>query len=85
MGLEILAFVSHSSVNFQLILDCYIPNFKLKYEDAENIKEDCINTVVFKLHQIKRRAFFWSTQYIFQHSKTSYQIFLPNISRVILV
>ena len=32
--------------------------FKLKYEDSENIKADCVNTVVFNLHQIKRRAFF---------------------------
>ena len=30
----------------------------LKYEDSENIKADRVSTVVFNLHQIKRRAFF---------------------------
>ena len=44
--------------NFQSILDCFIPNFKLKREGLENIKTDCVSTVVFNLHQIKRRAFF---------------------------
>ena len=32
-------------------------NFKLKYEDSENIKADSVNTVVFNLYQIKHRAF----------------------------
>ena len=45
---EILTFVSHCSGNFQPILDCFLPNFKLKYEDSENIKSDCVNTVLFK-------------------------------------
>ena len=57
-GPEILASVSDCSANFQPILDCFIPNFKLKYENLENIKVDSVNTVVFNLHQIKRRAFF---------------------------
>ena len=57
-GPKILAFGSHCSANFQPILDCFVPNFKLKYEDSENIKTDRVNTVVFNLHQIKRRAFF---------------------------
>ena len=35
-----------------------IPNFKLKYEDSENIKANPVKTVVFNLHQFKRRAFF---------------------------
>ena len=40
-------------------------NFKLKHEDSENIKADHANTVVFNLHQIKRREFFsWDTQYV---------------------
>ena len=33
-------------------------NFKIKYEDSENIKADRVNTVVFNLHQIKRWALF---------------------------
>ena len=57
-GPKILAFGSHCSANFQPILDCFIPNFKLTYEDSGNIKSDCVSTVVFNLHQIKRRAFF---------------------------
>ena len=56
--LKILAFDSHCSANFQPILDCFIPNVKLKYEDLENIKADLVSTVVFNLYQIKRRAFF---------------------------
>ena len=38
-GPEILAFVSHRLANFQSILDCFIQNFKLKYEDSENVKQ----------------------------------------------
>ena len=44
--------------NFQSILDCFIPNFKLKHEVLENRKADCASTVVFNLHKIKRQAFF---------------------------
>ena len=49
-GPEIKAFVSHCSASFQPILDCLIPNCNLKYEDSENIKADCVNTVVFNLY-----------------------------------
>ena len=58
-GPTILSYGSHCSANFQPILDCFIPNFKLKYEDSQNIKVDRVSTVVFNLHQIKRRAFFF--------------------------
>ena len=58
-GPKILAFGSHCSANFQLILHCFIPNFKLKYEYSENIKADGVNTVFFNLHQIKPRAFWF--------------------------
>ena len=47
---EILAFGSHYSANFHLNLDCFIPNFKLKYEDWENFKANRVNTVIFNLH-----------------------------------
>ena len=57
-GPEISVVVSYCSANLQPILGCFISNFKFKYEDSENIKADYINTVVFNLHQIKRRAFF---------------------------
>ena len=56
-GPETLAFVSDCYANFQRILGCFIPNFKSKYEDSENIKEDGVNTLVLSLRQIKRRAF----------------------------
>ena len=36
-------------MNFQSISDCSIPKFKLKYDDLENIKADCVNTVLFIL------------------------------------
>ena len=52
MGPEILAFVSHCSANFQPILNWFIPNFKLKYEDCENIEADPVNTGVFLGHPI---------------------------------
>ena len=55
---EIVIFSSHCSANFQPIFDSFIPNFKLKHEDSENIKADCVSTVLFNLPQIKRRALF---------------------------
>ena len=55
---KILAFSGHLLATFQPILDCFIPMFKLKYEDSENIKADRVNTAVFNLRQIKRRAFY---------------------------
>ena len=57
-GFEILTLGSHCSANFQPILDCFIPKFKFKYDNLENIKTDCVNAVVFNLHQIKRLNFF---------------------------
>ena len=60
-GPEIQAFVSHCLANFYSILDCFTPNFKLKYQDLENAKADHVNTVAFNLHQIKRRAFIFGT------------------------
>ena len=53
-GSEILTFGSYCSANFQPILDCFIPKFKLEYDDLENIKADRVNAVVFDLHHIKR-------------------------------
>ena len=38
VGPEVLVFSSHCSSKFQLILDCFKPNFKLTHEDSENIK-----------------------------------------------
>ena len=60
-GSEILTFVSHCSANFQPILDCFIPKFKLEYDDLENRKTDRVNAVVFNSHQIKRLKFFFGT------------------------
>ena len=57
-GSRILSFGSHCSANFQPVLDYFIPKFKLEYDNLENIKTDCVNTVVFNLHQIKRLIFF---------------------------
>ena len=52
VGPKISAFGSHSSANFEPILDCCIPNFKLRYEDSENIKADRASTVIFNLNQV---------------------------------
>ena len=35
-----------------------MPNFKMKYEDSEDIKTNRVNAVVFNLHQIKQMNFF---------------------------
>ena len=61
-GSEILTLGSHCLANFQPILDCFIPKFKLEYDDLENIKADRVNAVVFDLYQIKRLKFFWDTR-----------------------
>ena len=74
-GPKILAFGSHCSANFQPILDCFIPTFKLKYEDSENIKAGLVSTVVFNLRQIKRRACFVGHPV----GPYSYQIFIKII------
>ena len=74
VGLEILAFVSHCLANFQPILDCFISNFKLKHENSENVKVDCVNTVVFKLHQIKHLVFFGTPDATFRHLRGSGEI-----------
>ena len=58
---EILGFGSYCSAKFQPILDCFVPNSKLKYENLGNIKAGCVNTIVVNFHQIKRRAFFFGT------------------------
>ena len=62
-GPEILAYVSHCSVKFQPILNCFISHSKLKYEDLGYTKTGRVNTFVLNLWQIKRRVFFWDTQY----------------------
>ena len=60
-GSKILTFGSHCSAKFQPILDCFIPKFKLEYDDLANINTGCVNTVVLNLHQIKHLNFFWGT------------------------
>ena len=48
-GPKILAFGSHSTANFQSILDCFIPNFKLKHEDLEKMQTDRVKYSRFQL------------------------------------
>ena len=57
-GSEILAFGSHCSANFQPILDCFIPKFKLEYDDLENIKTDRVNSIVFNFIKSNNQSFF---------------------------
>ena len=60
-GSEILNFGSHCLANFQPILDCFIPKFKLEYGVLENIKTDRVtNAVVFNLNQTFKVVFFWT-------------------------
>ena len=60
-GPKILAFGSHCSANFQPILDCLIPNFKLKHEDSENIKADRVRAVIFNLDKSNVMHCFFGT------------------------
>ena len=43
------------SNNFRL----FCTKIKLKYDDLENIKADCVNTVVFNVHEIKQVKVFF--------------------------
>ena len=37
-------------------MDCFKLNFKLKYKHSDNIKANCVNAVIFNLHQIKQSS-----------------------------
>ena len=54
-------------MHFQPILDCFVPTSNLKFEDSENIKAGDVNTVVFNLHKIKLRAFFFLGHPVYFH------------------
>ena len=61
MSSKILTFGSHSLANFQPMLEFALCQnlIKLEYDhDLKNIKTDCINIVIFNLHQIKCLKFF---------------------------
>ena len=58
IGLVVISFGYPLAGELQPIFGCFVPNFKLKYEDSENIKADRVSIVVFKLRQIKSQAFF---------------------------
>ena len=56
--------------NFQLILDCFIANFKLKYEDSKHLKTDRVRKYShFQLTSDQTLGVFYGTPGIFQ--KTS--------------
>ena len=40
-----------------------MPNFKLRYEDSENIKADHVNTVIFNSIKSNVKRFFWDSRY----------------------
>ena len=81
-GFRNFSFGSHCSANFQPILDCFIPKFKLKYDDLENIKIDLVNTVVFNLLQIKQSTFVFGTPGIFKGYNIQYIQSLQYILKV---
>ena len=43
-----------------------MPNFKLKNEDSENIKADCVDTVVLNLHHVNHWELFLGHPVLFQ-------------------
>ena len=60
-GPEILVSGSHCSVNFQPILDCFIPNFKLNYEVqrlSRNFSKFLILSTTQSFHTIKEDCIF---------------------------
>ena len=79
----ILTFGSHCSANFQPIFDCFIPKFKLEYDDLENIKTGCVNTVVFNVHQMKHLKFFFGTPGIWAELFW-YQIFWEEVGHIVI-
>ena len=70
VGPEIVAFVCSLAIalqfskTFPLMLDCFTPNCKLKYEDFKKYKADHVDTVVFNLYQIKHRTFLGHQVYL---------------------
>ena len=43
--------------------ELFIPKFRLKYDNLENVETDHVNTVIFNLHEINQLKFFWDTRY----------------------
>ena len=78
-SLKILAHCSHCSAKFQPILDCFITDSVFKYEDSQNIKTDRANTVVFNLHQIKRRVFLGDTRHMLTRTEGILSPELPQL------
>ena len=64
------------------MLGCFVPNFKLKYEDSENIKTDLVNIVFLNLHRLKRRAFFWDSRYCCPMFVLVFVLSEPNFSDI---
>ena len=83
MGSEVLALGSYCSCS-ELFTDfgLFAPNFKLKYEDLENMKSVRVGTVVFSLHKIKDINLFGTpgNTFTFQESKQQLRC-LDNIKR----
>ena len=58
-------------MSFQLIQDGFIPNFKLKYKDSENIKADRVIHVQSFSTYVKSNVgpFYWDTRYFISYRK----------------
>ena len=69
-GSKILTFGSHSLANFKPILYFFIPNFKLKYENSENIEADRAKDSCLQLTSNQVTGIFWDTRYTFFCLKT---------------
>ena len=81
---EILAFMSYYSANFQPNLDYFVQNFKLMYKNSENMKVDRVNTVVYNLHQIKRRSFFFLLGHLVFYSDELKNAYYTNTNKFYL-
>ena len=83
-GPKILGFSSYCLTNFQQILDCFIPNFKLKYEDSENIKGGPCKYSYFQLTSNQTLSVFLGTLGTFLvaqlFGQTIYKNFRSNFS-----
>ena len=65
-GPKLLTFGSHCSANFQPILDCFVPKFKLEYVDLENGKKQMCKYSRFQLTSDQTVKVFFGTPDSFQ-------------------
>ena len=72
MDPEILVFGRHCSANFQTIGDCFMQNFKLKYEDSKTCENRSCRHNRFQLTSNQTEELFWGTPGINSQNATCF-------------